>query len=132
MTGISANLPDGNSSIKHQCLSCGDDLSSHEPAILRPYHAAEAITVEQAAEIAGRSPRTVRSWALLHDVGRKIAGRVILSRVALAMFLDGDRRALDLYHSGDRHSETVTSYYARLGIPVPRSMIIGTQRSSSR
>ena len=35
----------------------------------------------------------------------------MVSRVALAMFLDGDIKALRAYHAGDRESELVTLYF---------------------
>jgi hypothetical protein len=40
----------------------------------------------------------------------------MVSRVALQMLLDGDRRALRAYLKGDRESALVRSYYARLGL----------------
>ena len=43
----------------------------------------------------------------------------MVSRVALAMFLDGDKGALGLYLDGDRISPRVTAYFERLGVPLP-------------
>ena len=61
----------------------------------------------------------MREWCPRHGIGRKIAGRVCVSAIALDMFLQGDERALDAYLKGDRTSKMVTVYYERLGIPVP-------------
>jgi hypothetical protein len=69
-------------------------LLDGEPQVLRPYHAAETLTIEQAALIAGRSPRTIRDWAARFDIGRRIQGRWAISKVALGLFLDGDVIAL--------------------------------------
>lgn len=91
-----------------------------EPQVLRPYNRAEAMTVAEAAVEARRSPRTVRDWALLHDLGRKIAGRLALSKVALAMWLDGNKLALALYLAGDRSSELIRRYFEDCGVPLPR------------
>ena len=39
-----------------------------------------------------------------------------VSRVALAMFLDGDGRALRAYHAGDRTRDIVAGYFERAGL----------------
>lgn len=84
------------------------------PQVLIPFNRAEALTIAGAARIAGRSPRTLREWCHLHDIGRRIGGQWAVSKVALAMHLEGNREALALYHCGDRSSPAVTSYFARL------------------
>jgi hypothetical protein len=86
------------------------------PQILIPFDRREALSLAEAAEVAGRSSETVRRWANIEDLGRKIGGQWMLSRVALAMWLDGNRRSLRLYHSGDRTSAEVRSYFDRLGL----------------
>lgn len=101
-----------------QC--CGPHTSPNWPAVLLPYDRREAANIAEAAQIANRSKRTVRDWAMLHLLGRKIAGRWMVSRVALAMFLDGDRDALKLYLGGDRNSRVVAGYFERLDVPLPR------------
>lgn len=103
---------------------------STEPQILRPFHRGEAIPVAEAAEISGRSVRTVREWCSSFDIGRRIGGQWAVSRVALQMLLDGDWDALKLYLAGDRHSESVVRYYEALRIPLLGRPIIGTRRSS--
>jgi hypothetical protein len=40
----------------------------------------------------------------------------MVSRVGLAMFLDGDIKALRAYHAGDRESELVTLYFRRAAL----------------
>ena len=74
------------------------------------------MTVAQAAQIAGRTAVTVRAWAAVHDLGRPIGRRWMVSRVALAMHLDGDREALKAYLAGDRESALVTNYFQRFGL----------------
>jgi hypothetical protein len=69
--------------------------------------------------VVGKSKRTVREWCQLHDVGRRIGGQWAVSRVALAMFLDGDKLALEAYLAGDRTSPIVTAYFDRCGAPRP-------------
>lgn len=90
------------------------------PCVLRPYTVEEAITVAEAARLTRKSPGTIRNWASLRDLGRRVGGGDWqLSRVALAMFLDGDREALALYLKGDRSSAKVVGYFAHLSIPLP-------------
>ena len=87
------------------------------PLILVPYDKRESITLARAAEIAGRSPGTVKSWCLQRDIGRRVAGGPwCVSRVCLAMLLDGNAPALAAYHAGDRHGPMVAPYFQRLGL----------------
>jgi hypothetical protein len=95
-----------------------------EPAVLRPFHRSEALTIAEAALEAGKSARTIREWCLLHDIGRRIGGRRAVSHVARQMLLDRNKHALELYLRGDRISEAVLSYYLQLGIRLPRRAII--------
>jgi hypothetical protein len=87
-----------------------------KPHVLIPFDLDEAVTVAQAARIAGRTIVTVRAWAANFDLGRPVGGRWMISRVALAMFLESDRLALAAYLSGDRESRLVVSYFARFGL----------------
>jgi len=87
-----------------------------KPHVLIPFDLDEAVTVAQAAQIAGRTAVTVRTWAAVHDLGRPIGRRWMVSRVALAMHLDGDREALKAYLAGDRESALVTNYFERFGL----------------
>jgi hypothetical protein len=83
---------------------------------LVPFHVAEGLTLGQAAEIAGKSERTLRNWCVEHGIGRRVAGGAwAVSRVALAMLLDGDRDALICYRDhGVRASyEPVAKYFYR-------------------
>jgi hypothetical protein len=64
--------------------------------------------------IAGKSERTLRNWCDEHGIGRRIAGGSwAVSKVALAMLLDGDLAALAAYRDrGARaSSEPVAAYY---------------------
>jgi hypothetical protein len=59
----------------------------------------------------------MRSWVSRFDLGRKVAaGGWLVSKVALAAFLDGNQEALQKYLLGDRQSPEVTSCFARLGL----------------
>lgn len=87
------------------------------PRVLIPYDRCEAITLKQAARIAGRSESTLRSWCQCHYIGRRVAGGPwMVSRPALQMFLDDDARALRAYLAGDRESELVASYFRLAGL----------------
>jgi hypothetical protein len=92
-------------------------IMDEEDHILRPFDAAEAIRVNVAARLAGVAPRTIQHWCTVHRIGRRIGGgHWRVSRVALAMHLDGDEEALRLYLSGDRVSARVAGYFRRAGI----------------
>jgi hypothetical protein len=95
-------------------------LHDSEPQVLRPFNHAEALSIAEAAFIAKRSKRCIREWALLHDLGRRIGGQWVISKVALAMLLDGSKEALEKYLQGDRRSPIVTGYFERCGVPLPR------------
>jgi hypothetical protein len=97
-------------------------LALHEPQVLRPFHRSEARSIAEAAEIAGRSPRTLRQWCLLYDIGRRIGGQWAVSIVGLTMLLDGNKEALAAYLAGDRSSPLVTEYFSRCGVPPPRQV----------
>jgi hypothetical protein len=87
--------------------------------ILVPFNHLEAISVAEAAERAGRSQSTVRSWCQNHGIGRRIvAGHWQVSAAALQMLLDDDKKALCAYHKGDRTSPLVAPYFDRFGVPV--------------
>lgn len=99
-------------------ISSGSSASSHDtddvgPRVLIPFDRREALATSQAARIAGVSTETVRRWAAVHDIGRPVAGRWMVSRYALAMFLDGDMAALSDYHRGDRAGPRVRPYLER-------------------
>jgi hypothetical protein len=83
---------------------------------LIPFDRREAISIAEAAEIAGRSVVTIRNWVIDCELGRHIGGHWAVSRVALTMFLDGDLDALAMYLSGDREDSRVVRYFERLGI----------------
>jgi hypothetical protein len=69
---------------------------------------------ETAADIAGKSESTMRTWCEEHGLGRRVGGGTwSVSKVALAMFLDGNKRASWTYHAGDRTSEVVRPYFKR-------------------
>ena len=87
---------------------------------LKPHIRGEAISLKEAAQIAGRSESTIRSWCNQRGVGRRIAGgKWDVSRIALAMLLDGDEEALGAYLSGERLSALVKPYFDRYGVSIP-------------
>src|SRR4051812_38458228 len=82
---------------------------------LRPFDRREAMTTKEAADLADRSESTIRTWATVYGIGRRIAGGPFsISRVALAMLLDGNQAALDDYLRGDRTGPRVAPYFERL------------------
>ena len=84
------------------------------PRVLIPFNRDEAMTVSEAAYVARKSAGTVRQWASRFDIGRRVGGGDwMISRVALAMLLDGDNDALRSYLTGDRQSEDVHAYFVR-------------------
>jgi hypothetical protein len=64
-------------------------------------------------QIAGHDPQLVYRARIGRRVG---GGQWIVSKVALAMFLNGDDEALRLYKAGDRTSDRVVAYYKREGL----------------
>ena len=91
---------------------------ANDPRILIPYDRREAIELRRAAEMAGRSESTVRSWCLNHNIGRRVTGGPWqVSKPALLMLLDNDKAALRAYLAGDRASEAVLRYFSRAGVP---------------
>ncbi len=86
------------------------------PKTLVPFDAREAISTDLAAKRADCSPRTIRYWCEVCGIGRKVGGRLKVSRVALQMKLEGDDEALALYHTGDRENPRVIAYFERLEI----------------
>lgn len=110
---LGRDVPSGKPSIKVNPLDDG-------PQILKPYHRDEAIPIVEAATIAGRSVRTIREWCARFDIGRRIGGQWAVSKVALAMHLDGNETALTAYLAGDRSSPTVAAYFEYCGVPLPR------------
>jgi hypothetical protein len=83
--------------------------------IVQPFDKRECINLK--ADIAGKSESTLRAWCEEHGLGRRIGGGTwSVTKVALAMFLDGDLKALRAYHAGDRTSASVTGYFKRAGL----------------
>lgn len=82
--------------------------------VLVPYDPREGISLKAAAALAGKSESTVRVWCVQHGLGRRVGGGVwVVSRVAFAMFLDGDQGALTAYLAGDRSSSLVVKFFER-------------------
>jgi hypothetical protein len=84
---------------------------------LIPYDAREGYSLNLAAAVAGKSVGTLRTWCIQHGLGRRVGGGTwVVSRVALAMFLDGDMIALGTYQAGDRCGPLVAGYFKRFGL----------------
>ena len=101
-------------------MHCEDQMRA---LVLVPFQPEEAITLKEAAHVAGRSEATIRGYCRNHDIGRRIptGGPWRVSRVALHMLLENDLEALDTYLAGDRQSPSVQHYFRRLGVPIPRT-----------
>jgi hypothetical protein len=89
--------------------------------VLVPFDKREGVSLEAAAVVAGKSAGTIRNWCIQHSIGRRVGGGVwVVSKVALAMHLDGDEVALSAYLAGDRESVFVVSYFAKFGLKPAR------------
>lgn len=103
-------------------LNAQQTETAHEsvrtPKTLIPYWPEEARSIKQAGGMAKRSDGTIRAYCQNYPfIGRKVTpGGWQVSIVAFQMYLDGDYRALALYHSGDRSSPEVVRYYERFGL----------------
>jgi predicted transcriptional regulator of viral defense system len=94
-----------------------NEIVSDERRILMPFDKRECITLRQAADIAGKSESTMRGRCEERGLGRRVGGGSwMVSKVALAMFLDGDLKALKAYHAGNRTEPTVIAYFRRVGL----------------
>jgi hypothetical protein len=94
-----------------------------ERKILSPFDKRECLSLKEAAGIAGKSESTLRGWCDEHGLGRRVGGGTwSVSKVALAMFLDGDLKALRAYHTGDRSSDLVTPYFERMAHQIRNSL----------
>jgi hypothetical protein len=92
---------------------------SDERLILSPFDLREVLTLKQAAAIAGKSEATMRSWSEWYGLGRRVGGGTwAVSRIALAMHLDGNRKALRAYHAGKRTDPDVVRYFEQEGLGV--------------
>jgi hypothetical protein len=82
--------------------------------ILTPFDKRECISLKEAADIAGRSESTMRNRCDEYGLGRRIGGGPwSVSKVALAMFLDGDLKALRAYHACVWTDLGVATYFER-------------------
>jgi hypothetical protein len=94
-----------------------NEVVGDERKILCPFDKRECLSLSQAAGIAGKSESTVRGWCERHGLGRRVGGGTwSVSKVALAMFLDGNMRALRAYHAGDRSNHVSAGYFERAGL----------------
>jgi hypothetical protein len=102
--------------VSHGTVDGSPASVTDERKILTPFNPKEAITTAQASVRAGKSVGTIRYWCDKHGIGRKIAGEIHVSRVALEMLLEGDDAALATYHAGERDTDSVRRYFNALGL----------------
>jgi hypothetical protein len=89
----------------------------NERLILSPFDLREVLTLKQAAAVAGKSESTMRVWSESVGLGRRVGGGTwCVSKIALAMHLDGNRKALRAYHAGNRSDPNVVYYFEREGL----------------
>jgi hypothetical protein len=69
---------------------------------------------------------------LRQDIGRRIGGRWAVSKIALAMLLDGDKDALAAYLAGDRSSSIVIGFFDRCNVTLPKRPDEGSPARSFR
>jgi hypothetical protein len=63
-----------------------------------------------------RAAGAMRNWCEQYGIGRRIGnGHWEVSRVALQMFLDGDRNALACYHRNNR-DPVLMGYFEHVGL----------------
>jgi hypothetical protein len=103
-------------------ISIDDGADDRLPQVLIPYDRREAMSVRAAAKAAGYCESTIKRWCGLYFIGRRVVGgHWQVSRVALAMLLDGNEAALRTYLSGDRKMPAVIEYFKRFGIVVAKT-----------
>jgi hypothetical protein len=94
---------------------------SEKPQVLIPFDKREALSLRQAANIAGKSESTLRSWCTEFEIGRRVAsGHWQVSHPALLMLLDGDDETRRCYLAGERQAANVAAYFARAGLTPQR------------
>jgi len=94
-----------------------NEIDADDRKILSPFDRRECISLNKAADIAGKSASTMRSWCDEFGLGRRVGGGAwSVSKVALAMHLDGDLKALRAYHAGHRNDPRVVRYFEREGL----------------
>jgi hypothetical protein len=93
------------------------EMDADNRKILVPFDNRECMSLKEAAAIASKSVSAMRARCEEHGLGRRVGGGTwMVSKVALAMFLDGDLRALRAYHAGELTSELVAAYFKRVGL----------------
>jgi hypothetical protein len=117
---MSAGVPEHTGAImaypSYQAASPPLQQRPPRPLVLVPFDRRETMSIGAYAAQKGCSAPSAREEVHLQGLGRKISGRWLVSKIAAAMFLDGDREALRAYHAGDRSSSEVQGYYTRFGI----------------
>lgn len=99
-------------------------MNTHPPVNV-PFFNGEGISRAEAAQIAGRSPRSIDGYVRRFGIGRRHFGRILVSRVALAMLAENDTVALRAYLAGDRESARVRWYFRQCGVELPASADAG-------
>jgi hypothetical protein len=90
-------------------------FENEQGLILIPYDAREALTLQEAAEMARRSKSTVRNWCRDYRIGRRlVGGNLAISKIAMQMLMDNDIKRLELYFRNGRHA--VAEYFERYSL----------------
>ena len=69
-------------------LDALEGLSSR-PVTIAP---CDILEMDEAVALSGRRPCTIRKWAKVHRLGRRLGGRWLLSRSRFNAFVEGDVR----------------------------------------
>src|SRR5665213_3359634 len=93
------------------------EADTSERKIINPFNKRECLSLKEAAGKTGKSRSTMIAWCDKHVLGRQIVGSTwSVSKVALAIKLDGDLEALKAYHAGNRSDPRVAAYFIREGL----------------
>lgn len=85
--------------------------------VLVPFDPREVTTVSACARMVDYDPATVRRLVGQYELGRRLgAGPYMVSKVAWALFVNGDWDGLHAYHVGDRQYQSVRREFVRIGM----------------
>jgi hypothetical protein len=107
-------------------------MTTDEKKILVPLDNRERLSIKQAAAIADVSESTMRNWCDKYGLGRRIGGKWAVSRVALAMHLDGNLKALKAYHACVWTDPGVAAYFEREGLDLIKARLRSNGKVSDR
>ncbi|KAA0122079.1 DNA-binding protein [Methylobacterium sp. P1-11] len=91
--------------------------------VLIPYIPDERMSPEEGAKLLGVSRSTLLRWSHDFGLGRLIGKKLVLSRVAVQLWIEEQHELLARYHAGDRSSEQIRHQFARQRIELPAEVI---------